>query len=803
MRRIISCCLTILIFGIQTQLLLAQPVPSREPSSTHIFPAGGQRGQTVKVNVGAECIPPGTGFRITGMGVSAPSILGGKVYPSYEPSPRRQPTEIPISYPTEWEHQVVIDPGADLGVAIWQLTCARGGTGGRPFVIGELPELIESEPNSTIDRAESVVLPVTVNGQISGERDLDYYSVPLKSGQLVTCDLAAQRIGSLLDPLLEVYDPEGQRLRVHQIRRGSDPVVVFRATETGNYRIMVCNVSFHGGPHYVYRLTLSEKPYTAFAFPTGWSSGETREFQFYTMTGSSDGTRFNTETKQLFLGPVASDSISEAERVFQSRGLTLHRGEYEEVIETEPNDQSDSAMLLKGPITVHGQFQVRNDNDWYAVKMGKGQQFYVEGSGYPTGGPAKVQVEIIDPHGRTLSKVNSVESDNGKIQVAWTAAEDGVFYARVHDLQFGKGGLDYIYRLSFLPGKGDFSLSVPHDYSNLLQDSKTEIEVTLHRKGMFRGVVDLEAVNLPDGVRFEPTQFATNENTKKLVLVADENTRSAGYMIQIHGRANVDGEITNRIAMAKHFGSDDEGVGLGITESRLIHLTVAHRPVFRLYCNEAYQYAYRGTVHHYLMEVERLNGFEGPIVLQAGDRQNRDLDGVQIQQIIVDPGQTQVGVPIYFPESMHINVQSLSQLYTQGYAIFEGQHGEKQATLVVSEKRNLVRTLPPVVKLKSGHDGVPFMPGQMTRLQLELERTSNFTGEMEIQLLDSDEQYGISIDPVHFEVGQNKVHVNVRFSANARVRPQSSLRLRGHGVLYEDIPVISETSIPITKVAEQ
>ena len=153
--------------------------------------------------------------------------------------------------------------------------------------------------------------------------------------------------------------------------------------------------------------------------------------------------------------------------------------------------------------------------------------------------------------------------------------------------------------------------------------------------------------------------------------------------------------------MAKHFGSDDEGVGLGITESRRIHLTVAHRPVFRLYCNEAYQYAYRGTVHHYLMEVERLNGFEGPIVLQAGDRQNRDLDGVQIQQIIVDPGQTQVGVP------------------------------------------------------------------------------------------------------VHFEVGQNKVHVNVRFSANARVRPQSSLRLRGHGVLYEDIPVISETSIPITKVAEQ
>ena len=121
-----------------------------------------------------------------------------------------------------------------------------------------------------------------------------------------------------------------------------------------------------------------------------------------------------------------------------------------------------------------------------------------------------------------------MESDNGKIQGAWTAAEDGVFYARVHDLQFGKGGLDYIYRLSFLPGKGDFSLSVPHDYSNLLQDSKTEIEVTLHRKGMFRGVVDIEAVNFTDGVGCETTQFAANENKKTMVHVAVVNVRSAG-----------------------------------------------------------------------------------------------------------------------------------------------------------------------------------------------------------------------------------------------------------------------------------
>ena len=42
-----------------------------------------------------------------------------------------------------------------------------------------------------------------------------------------------------------------------------------------------------------------------------------------------------------------------------------------------------------------------------------------------------------------------------------------------------------------------------------------------------------------------------------------------------------------------------------------LQLAVQHKPVFRLYCAEAYQYAHRGTVYPYLMEIERLGGFDG------------------------------------------------------------------------------------------------------------------------------------------------------------------------------------------------
>jgi hypothetical protein len=39
-------------------------------------------------------------------------------------------------------------------------------------------------------------------------------------------------------------------------------------------------------------------------------------------------------------------------------------------------------------------------------------------------------------------------------------------------------------------------------------------------------------------------------------------------------------------------------------------------------------------------------------------------------------------------------------MHVQRYAVFTDRRGKRQSLLVVSEKRNIIRTLPPVVKLK-------------------------------------------------------------------------------------------------------
>ncbi len=234
---------------------IAQPKPGYLPSSTHIFPAGAQRGTAVNVLVGAECTPPGTELLFHGEGIRSSQKLEREVINAGEPSPRRLPTITPITYPREWQANVSVAESAEPGVVYWRLHSAQGGTGSRPFIIGDLPEFIETEPNSTFTNAEEVALPVTVNGQINGERDLDCYRFEsARRGHLVRSRCRSDCIA--LDPVVELLDEDGNRLPARQFHIGTDPVLVLPTSKSTEYTLRISNVTFRGDPAFVYRINL-------------------------------------------------------------------------------------------------------------------------------------------------------------------------------------------------------------------------------------------------------------------------------------------------------------------------------------------------------------------------------------------------------------------------------------------------------------------------------------------------------------------------------------------------------------------
>jgi hypothetical protein len=83
-----------------------------------------------------------------------------------------------------------------------------------PAAIGRFEEVEESGHNSSLQTAQELQCPVTVNGRIlvdpSGKATADYYRFTAKKGQKLILETAASRLGSPLDSVIEVLDANGQ-----------------------------------------------------------------------------------------------------------------------------------------------------------------------------------------------------------------------------------------------------------------------------------------------------------------------------------------------------------------------------------------------------------------------------------------------------------------------------------------------------------------------------------------------------------------------------------------------------------------
>ena len=381
-------------------------------------------------------------------------------------------------------------------------------------------------------------------------------------------------------------------------------------------------------------------------------------------------------------------------------------------------------------------------------------------------------------------------------RIQWRSPADGAYCLRLRDVQQGiRGGPDFIYRLSLQPASPGFSLNLAADFANVVQGAKGEIELTSRRTGGFTGPIDLQVEGLPEGVRYEPRQLAAGQDTIKLAFIADDQARPRDVPLKILGSATHEGTPLSAVALAPHLGQDSDGVSAGPPQVDHIQLTVRHKPMLRIYCSEAYQYAYRGTVYPYAMEVERLQGFTGPIHVEVADRQIKDLDGIVVRETTLEPGQSKFMLPVYLPETMHINVQAHSNVYAQAYVVFQDAWGQQQSQAFVSEMRCMIRPLPAVAKLSVVDSEISARLGESVACNLRLDRTSLFSGAMHVELVEPRADSGCLAQPITIEPDQATAIIRVRLPDKPSLPIPTQLKFRATGELPGYARVVSEATV--------
>lgn len=134
------------------------------------------------------------------------------------------------------------------------------------FAFDTLPETTEREPDSNSGQAQSLSLPVIVNGRIDPAREVDRFQFLGKAHDPVVIEVQARQLGSPLDAFIQLTDSQGRQIAfsddAEDLTPGlqthpADPWLMITLPADGAYYVHLSDITGHGGTDYAYRLRIS------------------------------------------------------------------------------------------------------------------------------------------------------------------------------------------------------------------------------------------------------------------------------------------------------------------------------------------------------------------------------------------------------------------------------------------------------------------------------------------------------------------------------------------------------------------
>ena len=711
---------------------------AESPHVSYIFPAGGQRGAEVSYKVGGHYLHEGCPFEMTGPGVSASARIERTKTVWFEgpliPQPASQRKE---DYPNDYLGSVKIAKGAPLGFRRWRVNTSQGVTSRMKFVVGDLPEVteeeIDGEPIPT-----SVQLPVTINGRIFPREDVDIWTFDAEAGKRISCEVNAARIGSPLDSRIEIRGPDGSVLTENVDALGVDSFVQFVAPMAGRYECRIHDIEFGGLQHYVYRLTIRKGPYLKSVYPLGGQRGDSVTIQL-------SGTDLPMNQANIAIPKNSARQFNLSLPNVASNNVTLVAGNLPEHLEVEPNDATDSvkpeAVSLKSGMVFNGRIDKPGDIDLFRFSAEVGKTLLLEVQSSRLGTELDSVLSVLSSDGKQLKLNDDLAGGIPDSRIVWKVPSGESFFAQIRDQFDHLGGSRFAYRISISEvSEQHFELKLPLDTVNIEQGAETKLKIGIDRSFGFKGEVELSAEELPDGVTVEPVRITTNRQDAQLVIKVDESAMPQIARLKVVGKTvDIEPESKREATFAATAGHHPvPGLTLG----------VAIKTPFRIYSPFETRYASRGTTYTRHYNIDR-GDFEGPIEIEADDRQVRHLQGVTGQKVIVPPGESEFDYTVSLPPWMEIG--RTSRFCLMGSAFVTDGSGTRHRVSFSSHAQDdqvIVLVDPVRISLQLPTSTFVVKRGGSIRIPVKIQRGTGLAGAVRIHVSSPPHLKGWSVEPI-------------------------------------------------------
>lgn len=461
------------------------------PDVKWVYPTGAQIGQKVTVKVSGKLNQPGTEVWCDNPGVVV---------------------EIP-----EKDNDFSITTSAETrpGLCWLRFFNAEGATAQVPFVLGRLPEVVETEPNNEVAKAQKIEQSTVVNGKLGAAGDVDVYAVALKKGQTLVAKIDANwRLGFPVDPILQVLSENGTVIDQVDDDHGFDPLIAFEAPADGTWLVRVfgfpaapnSTIRFAGGADYIYRLTLTTGPFANHSLPPALQTGVDTPLKLA-----------GWNLSDLLAGPLKADAATLPGLAHAELPHVVPLSIVDEpvLVAAEPCS-SDNPLAVTTPVTIGGVIDQPGDEDFLKFSAKKGEVLIIEVESRSLGYPLDSVVTVLDAAGKVLGESDDAVRNKFDSRLVFSVKADGEYTLRIRDL-FEKGGWRFAYRLSIRPRQPSLKLSLKADVFQATPGTPLEIPVTVARVDGFKEEVAISVEGLPEGASVEPVKSETKGDTSKAV----------------------------------------------------------------------------------------------------------------------------------------------------------------------------------------------------------------------------------------------------------------------------------------------
>ncbi len=381
------------------------------PRLNAITPCGGNPGSTLEVTfAGTDLESP------EALIFSHPGIKATPIIPPSPPPPKtdpKKPAPPPPPPPPIMQFKVTVAKDVPVGFYDVRFANTWGVSNPRVFVVGDLKEVAEKEPNNEVEQAQRVEIGSTINGVIVSPTDVDYTVFAGKKGQRVLISCLCASIDSRLQPKLHLIQPSGRDIESDPPIPGQDVVLDVTLPTDGDYIVRLCQFTYtQGGADYFYRLNISTGPWIDAVFPPVIEPGKQAKVTIYgrnlpngkpepayqldgrplekifvDVTAPKDPLALSRLAFTGLIPPVTGTVDGFEYRLNTPAGVSnpvlINFGQAPVVLENDAggpagNDTPETAQEVTVPAEIAGRIDKRGDRDWYVFSAKKGEVYMIE-----------------------------------------------------------------------------------------------------------------------------------------------------------------------------------------------------------------------------------------------------------------------------------------------------------------------------------------------------------------------------------------------------------------------------------------